>query len=213
MPEKARPSREEQAARELGHTAVRPWVEETTAKLLFRQRYRLRQVVQHLVGELRKIISIDEKGNLLDFAMNDKCAAGTGRFLEVTAGRLHVGIDQIGALSRVSVLDGELQILRMFLKLLGTDGARHALDRVRQALRFIVLALDEGLSNHRKIISMITDRPVMLAILECLRLFPHHGVTDPPRGPPWPAAGPRSIHPVTPRPSCHHRFRPNPDYS
>jgi predicted CoA-substrate-specific enzyme activase len=36
-------------------------------------------------GQDTKVISIDAWGNLLDFAMNDKCAAGTGRFLEAMA--------------------------------------------------------------------------------------------------------------------------------
>ena len=34
-------------------------------------------------GQDSKVIQLDEAGNLTDFLMNDKCAAGTGRFLEV----------------------------------------------------------------------------------------------------------------------------------
>jgi predicted CoA-substrate-specific enzyme activase len=33
---------------------------------------------------------------VVDFAMNDKCAAGTGRFLEYTAARLQVPLDELG---------------------------------------------------------------------------------------------------------------------
>jgi (R)-2-hydroxyacyl-CoA dehydratese activating ATPase len=47
-------------------------------------------------GQDSKVISIGPGGTVLDFAMNDKCAAGTGRFLEVTAQRLEVPIDQMG---------------------------------------------------------------------------------------------------------------------
>ena len=36
-------------------------------------------------GQDTKAISLDEKGNLCKFEMNDRCAAGTGRFLEVMA--------------------------------------------------------------------------------------------------------------------------------
>ena len=36
-------------------------------------------------GQDTKVITIDGAGNLLDFVMNDKCAAGTGRFLEAMA--------------------------------------------------------------------------------------------------------------------------------
>jgi predicted CoA-substrate-specific enzyme activase len=46
-------------------------------------------------GQDTKIIHIGPQGDVIDFAMNDKCAAGTGRFLEVILGRLHVPFDQI----------------------------------------------------------------------------------------------------------------------
>ncbi len=36
-------------------------------------------------GQDTKAIALDENGNMLKFAMNDRCAAGTGRFLEVMA--------------------------------------------------------------------------------------------------------------------------------
>lgn len=39
-------------------------------------------------GQDSKVIVIDGDGKVVDFAMNDKCAAGTGRFLEHTAARL-----------------------------------------------------------------------------------------------------------------------------
>jgi predicted CoA-substrate-specific enzyme activase len=38
-------------------------------------------------------------GKLVDFAMNDKCAAGTGRFLEVLAGTLGVRVEELGGIS------------------------------------------------------------------------------------------------------------------
>jgi len=43
-------------------------------------------------GQDSKVIEIDEKGIVSRFEMNDKCAAGTGRFFEVLTGRL-LGID------------------------------------------------------------------------------------------------------------------------
>ncbi len=44
-------------------------------------------------GQDSKIIKLDDKGNIMDFSMNDKCAAGTGRFLEMMASTL--GMDLI----------------------------------------------------------------------------------------------------------------------
>ena len=47
-------------------------------------------------GQDSKVIQIGPDGRVLDFAMNDKCAAGTGRFLEHTAARLDVPLDDLG---------------------------------------------------------------------------------------------------------------------
>ncbi len=50
-------------------------------------------------GQDCKAIRLDEGGNVTDFAMNDKCAAGTGRFLEVMANVFKVTLDELGPLS------------------------------------------------------------------------------------------------------------------
>ncbi len=50
-------------------------------------------------GQDTKAISLDERLNIETFAMNDKCAAGTGRFIEALAGVLGVKIDDMGPLS------------------------------------------------------------------------------------------------------------------
>jgi predicted CoA-substrate-specific enzyme activase len=51
-------------------------------------------------GQDSKVIVISSKtGKVLDFQMNDKCAAGTGRFLEVMATALEVDISEFGNLS------------------------------------------------------------------------------------------------------------------
>jgi predicted CoA-substrate-specific enzyme activase len=53
-------------------------------------------------GQDSKVIGIDDRGGVANFVMNDKCAAGTGRFLEVMASALEVEIGQLGALSAQS---------------------------------------------------------------------------------------------------------------
>ncbi len=50
-------------------------------------------------GQDSKVIRLDAEGKVLDFAMNDKCAAGTGRFLEVMAHALEVELESLAALS------------------------------------------------------------------------------------------------------------------
>ena len=64
--------------------------------------------VGHLLPEARTVIDIGgqdckgiklKEGRAVDFVMNDKCAAGTGRFLEVTAEGLGVKLEDMGRLS------------------------------------------------------------------------------------------------------------------
>lgn len=50
-------------------------------------------------GQDSKAIAVDESGSVKDFAMNDKCAAGTGRFLEVMARALEVDLENFGQFS------------------------------------------------------------------------------------------------------------------
>ena len=50
-------------------------------------------------GQDSKIIYLDANYNVKNFTMNDKCAAGTGKFMEVIAQILETTIDQVGALS------------------------------------------------------------------------------------------------------------------
>ncbi|MGZ3537030.1 MAG: acyl-CoA dehydratase activase [Thermodesulfobacteriota bacterium] len=47
-------------------------------------------------GQDVKAIKIDVTGKVIDFVMNDKCAAGSGRFIEVIADALGVPLDQVG---------------------------------------------------------------------------------------------------------------------
>ena len=53
-------------------------------------------------GQDAKALKISDKGQLLAFQMNDKCAAGTGRFLDVMAKVLNVDINELGPLSEKS---------------------------------------------------------------------------------------------------------------
>lgn len=50
-------------------------------------------------GQDSKAISVGDKGEVLDFVMNDKCAAGTGRFLANAAEVMGITLDEIGPLS------------------------------------------------------------------------------------------------------------------
>ncbi len=53
-------------------------------------------------GQDSKAIGVNEDGTVDDFVMNDKCAAGTGRFLEVMAEVLGMKLEEIGDISLTS---------------------------------------------------------------------------------------------------------------
>lgn len=55
--------------------------------------------VVEIGGQDSKLLRLDERGNVRDFSMNDRCAAGTGRFLEVVAQRLGARLDELGELA------------------------------------------------------------------------------------------------------------------
>jgi len=57
------------------------------------------RTVIDLGGQDSKAIAVDENGKVRDFVMNDKCSAGTGRFLEVMAAALGIELDDLGRIS------------------------------------------------------------------------------------------------------------------
>lgn len=57
------------------------------------------RTVVDIGGQDTKAIKVGSKGQVLDFAMNDKCAAGTGRFLGAAAEVFDLTLDAIGPLS------------------------------------------------------------------------------------------------------------------
>ena len=62
------------------------------AKSLFRDC----RTILDIGGQDTKAIGLDEKGNVLKFEMNDRCAAGTGMFLEVIAKTLGYDLEEFG---------------------------------------------------------------------------------------------------------------------
>jgi predicted CoA-substrate-specific enzyme activase len=57
------------------------------------------RLVIDIGGQDSKVIAIDPNGLVAQFAMNDRCAAGTGKFLETLARAVNVGIDEMGPLA------------------------------------------------------------------------------------------------------------------
>jgi predicted CoA-substrate-specific enzyme activase len=57
------------------------------------------RTVVDIGGQDCKVMSIDDKGKVLEFVMNDRCAAGTGRFFEAMARALDCGLEGLSELS------------------------------------------------------------------------------------------------------------------
>ncbi|MCH7569072.1 MAG: hypothetical protein IH919_00655, partial [Deltaproteobacteria bacterium] len=54
------------------------------------------RTVVDMGGQDTKAIRVSESGEIVDFCMNDKCAAGTGRFLGAASSALDIPLDQLG---------------------------------------------------------------------------------------------------------------------
>jgi predicted CoA-substrate-specific enzyme activase len=103
-------------------------------------------------GQDSKVIQLDEAGMVTRFEMNDKCAAGTGRFLEVLTERiLNLPIEELGPLSLKSKNPATLSsVCTVFaesevLSLLSEDKAREDIAYgINQAIARRVIAMGVG---------------------------------------------------------------------
>ncbi|MDR2450290.1 MAG: acyl-CoA dehydratase activase [Candidatus Accumulibacter sp.] len=75
---------------------------------LFRLSGGAARTIINIGGQDLKVLRLDENGRVADFRMNDKCAAGTGRFFELAARLLDTPLGGFGTLSRRACQDLEL---------------------------------------------------------------------------------------------------------
>ncbi len=61
------------------------------------------RMVIDIGGQDTKVLKLDDHGSMVDFVMNDKCAAGTGKFLEMVARTLDIDLEALSNLSDQSV--------------------------------------------------------------------------------------------------------------
>ena len=73
------------------------------------------RTVVDIGGQDTKVISLDDKGMVTGFEMNDRCAAGTGKFLEIMARTLGYSIDEFGTSckSRINKMSNAIKINSM----------------------------------------------------------------------------------------------------
>src|SRR3546814_2392788 len=57
------------------------------------------RLVIDIGGQDSKVIAVDANGLVVQFAMNDRCAAGTGKFLEVLARAMEIELDAMGGVA------------------------------------------------------------------------------------------------------------------
>jgi (R)-2-hydroxyacyl-CoA dehydratese activating ATPase len=69
------------------------------AKGAFHQAPGTRTVID-IGGQDAKAIKIDDRGEVIRYVYNDKCASGTGRFLEIIADSLDLSLEELGAISQ-----------------------------------------------------------------------------------------------------------------
>jgi len=69
------------------------------------------RLVIDIGGQDSKAITVDDDGLVQEFAMNDRCASGTGRFYEVLAQSIEVPLDEVGALALQGTNDLEISTM------------------------------------------------------------------------------------------------------
>jgi predicted CoA-substrate-specific enzyme activase len=60
------------------------------------------RMVIDIGAQFSKAIRLDDTGRTTNFLLNEKCAGGSGKFLQIIARILHISIDEIGPLSMTS---------------------------------------------------------------------------------------------------------------
>lgn len=60
------------------------------------------RLILDIGGQDSKVITLNKDGKVLNFKMNDKCAAGTGRFLEIMAQSLGYALEEFGPAAETS---------------------------------------------------------------------------------------------------------------
>ena len=90
-------------------------------------------------GQDSKVIRLDENGGVVNFVMNDKCAAGTGRFLEMMARTMEMSLDEMSqrglkykediTISSMCTVFAESEVVSLIAQNKDTDDIVHGLNK------------------------------------------------------------------------------------
>jgi (R)-2-hydroxyacyl-CoA dehydratese activating ATPase len=117
------------------------------------------RLVIDIGGQDSKAISVDELGLVENFAMNDRCASGTGRFFEVLARAIECGLDELADLALAG--DDSLDISSMcatfaeteIISLLAMDRRREDIAAsVHRAVAARTLGLVSQVGKHQPVV-------------------------------------------------------------
>ncbi len=125
-------------------------------------------------GQDSKVIALDEQGRVATFQMNDKCAAGTGRFLEIMALSLGYRLAEFGpaalaaerevAISSMCTVFAESEVISM--KNQGTPVAEIARAvHLSVATRMVAMATRVGYDQQVVFSGGVARNPCLLALL------------------------------------------------
>lgn len=97
------------------------------------------RTVVDIGGQDSKVIRLDENGAVVNFVMNDKCAAGTGRFLEMMARTMEMSLDQMSetglhyeediTISSMCTVFAESEVVSLIAQNKATDDIVHGLNK------------------------------------------------------------------------------------
>jgi len=128
-------------------------------------------------GQDSKVINLNDKGKVTNFQMNDKCAAGTGRFLEIMAASLAYPLEEFGPaalesdqavqINSMCTVFAESEVISMKNSGVPTQHFARAVhssvaDRIISMLNRLgfgdSIAFSGGVANNPCIVQMVQDR-------------------------------------------------------
>ncbi len=131
-----------------------------------------------------RAVKVDRNGRVIDFAVNDQCAAGTGSFVEAMSRALEVSVEQMGELSLQSTkkvpmnaqcaVFAESEVISLIhAKTAGEDIARAVLDAVADRITSLIrrvgvekdLVLIGGMANNPGFVKSMEDSLGMKVVL------------------------------------------------
>ncbi|WP_182378225.1 acyl-CoA dehydratase activase [Nocardioides sp. WS12] len=132
------------------------------------------RLVIDIGGQDSKAITVDDDGLVQEFAMNDRCASGTGRFYEVLAQSIDVPLEEVGALALTGSNDLEVSTMcatfaeTEIVSLLAQDAPiADIASSVHRAIAARTLALVAQVGRHTPVVLTggVAQNPAAVAFL------------------------------------------------